>query len=176
MAVEEDEVDPADFEDLPSTDIEVEHHVHYGMTGSFPLRMAELFFADDGLHIAEYAYITPLFGLGFRKHKREAAAMDRVFEVHGIDEVLLQADAVHWLNPAGIDRVVLYSGGWLGRPKVAVYTADGLSYAYRLHDELAFDELVAGVADWGERHDVTVEHERGLGFTPVESLWRFMNR
>lgn len=171
-----DEVDPAEFEDLPSTGIEVEYHVHYGMTGSFPLRMAEVFFADDGVHIAEYAYITPLFGLGFRKHRREAAGMERIYEVHGLDEVLLQADGVHWLNPDGIERVVIYSGGWLGRPKIALYTADGLSYAYRLHDDVVFDDLVQGIVAWGDRYEVDVEDRYGLGFTPIESFWRFLNR
>ncbi len=171
-----DDVEPSDFEDLPSTGIEVEYHVHYGMTGSFPLRMAEVFFADDGVYIAEYAYITPLFGLGFRKHRREAVGMERIYEIHGIDEVLLQADGVHWLNPKGIERVILYSGGWLGRPKVAIYTVDGLSYAYRLHEEVRFDELVGGISDWGDRYDVDVVDRYGLGFTPVESLWRFLNR
>lgn len=171
-----DEVDQSEFEDLPSTDIEVDYHVHYGMTGSFPLRMAEVFFANDGVHIAEYAYITPLFGLGFRKHRREAAGMQRIYEIHGIDEVLLQADGVHWLNPAGLDRIVLYSGGWLGRPKIALYTADGLSYAYRLHDEVVFDQLVKGITAWADRYEVAVEDRYGLGFTPVESLWRFINR
>lgn len=174
MAAEE--VDSAEFEDLPTTDIEVVYHVHYGMTGSFPLRMAELFFANDGIHIAEYAYITPLFGLGFRKHRREAAGMERIYEVHGIDEVLLQADQVNWINPDGVERVVLYSGGWLGRPKVAIYTADGLSYAYRLHDEVDFSELVEGITGWADRHAVEVVDRYGLGFTPVESLWRFLNR
>ena len=174
MATEE--VDSAEFEDLPTSNIEVDYHVHYGMTGSFPLRMAELFFASDGIHIAEYAYITPLFGLGFRKHRREAAGMERIFEVHGIDEVLLQADKVHWINPEGIDRIILYSGGWLGRPKVAVYTADGLSYAYRLHDEVEFSELVGGITDWSDRYEIEVDDRYGLGFTPVESLWRFLNR
>jgi hypothetical protein len=172
----DEEVDAAEFEDLPTTDIDVAYHVHYGMTGSFPLRMAELFFANDGVHIAEYAYITPLFGLGFRKHRREAEGMDRIYEIHGIDEVLLQADQVHWINPDGIERVVVYSGGWLGRPKVAVYTSDGLSYAYRLHDEVEFSELVDGIADWADPYDVPVEDRDGLGFTPVESLWRFLNR
>ena len=96
--VELDPEERAAFEDLPETEITVEAHVHYGMTGSFPLRMAELFFADDGLHVAEYGYVTPLFGLGMRTHKRDATAMRRVYEVHGIDEVLLQADSVVWLN------------------------------------------------------------------------------
>ncbi|MFC6988989.1 hypothetical protein ACFQJD_10165 [Haloplanus sp. GCM10025708] len=42
MATETD-VDPAQFEDLPNTDIEVDLHVHFGMAGSFPLRLADLF-------------------------------------------------------------------------------------------------------------------------------------
>ncbi|PSP86575.1 hypothetical protein BRC83_00235 [Halobacteriales archaeon QS_1_68_17] len=101
-----EDVDPEAFDDLPTTGIEVERHVHYGMTGSFPLRMAEMFFADDGLYIAEYSYITPMFGLATRKHRREAASMERVFEIHGIDEVLLQADSVVWHSYDNLGEVV----------------------------------------------------------------------
>ncbi|MEF8830682.1 MAG: hypothetical protein V5A23_04005, partial [Halobacteriales archaeon] len=38
-------------------------HVHFGATGTVPLRLAELFFTDEGLWIVEYGTFTPLFGL-----------------------------------------------------------------------------------------------------------------
>lgn len=167
--------DPSEFEDLPSTDIETEVHVHFGMTGSFPLRIGDLFFADDGLHVVEYAYITPMFGLGTKKHKREAEAMQSVFDVHGLDEVLLQGDRVVWLNYDCVDRVVVYTGGYVGRPKVTVYTDDGRTYAYRLHDGTDAEELRAALSEVGETHDVAVSLESGTGFSPRESLKRFFD-
>ncbi|WP_423751662.1 hypothetical protein [Salinirarus marinus] len=171
MATETD-VDPAQFEDLPNTDIEVDLHVHFGMAGSFPLRLADLFFASDGLHVVEYSYITPMFGLGMKKHHREADAMQDVYDVHGLDEVLLQGDSVVWLSYSNVDRVLVHRGGWAGRPKLTVYAADGTSYAFRLHGVDVVDELVADLEAVGEDHGFDVEAKSGVGFAPMENLRR----
>jgi hypothetical protein len=166
-----------EFDDLPSTDIETLLHVHFGMAGSFPLRIADLFFADDGLHIAEYSYITPMFGLGTKKHRREANAMQEVYEVHGIDEVLLQADTVHWLNYRAIDRVVLHRGGYFGRPKLTVYPADetARSHAFRLHEEDDPDVLAASLREIAEDRPFDAVVETGAGFAPLENVERFFS-
>lgn len=164
-------IDSDAFDDLPNTDIAVETHVHFGMTGSFPLRIAELFFATDGLHIVEYAYITPLFGIGTRKHKREAETMQSVYEVHGLDEVLLQGDSVIWLNYDSLDRVIVHDGGWFGRPKITIET-DGPTYAYRLHDDLDPESLAAHISDSADRHGFSVDLVSGVGVTPRESVRR----
>ena len=169
-----DDIDPTAFEDLPSTDIEVSLHVHFGMTGSFPLRLADIFFADDGLHIAEYAYITPLFGLGTRKHRRESRGMQAIYDHHGLDEVLLQADSVTWLAYDAIERIRVHDGGRLGRPKLTVSTEDG-SYAYRIHDEQSGAELAADIEACTDRHDFGVEAVAGVGFAPVENVRRFFS-
>lgn len=168
------DVGPEDFADLPSTDIETAVHVHFGMAGSFPLRIGDLFFADDGLHIVEYAYITPMFGLGMRKHKREAKAMQSVFDVHGLDEVLLQGDKVVWVNYDHVERVLIDRGGYMGRPKLTVYEEDGTSYAYRLYDDDA-DDLATALRDVGETYDFEVRVESGSGFRPRENLTRFFS-
>jgi hypothetical protein len=170
-----DIADEAPIEDLPNTSVEVHTHINFGMTGSFPLRLAELFFADDGIYIVEYGYITPLFGLGARKHRREAKAMKAVYDRHGLDEVLVQGDSVTWLNYATVTQVTLYDGGRLGRPKIAVQPENGPSHAYRLHDSI-FEELAFSVEEVCERYDVTVEKNAGIGFSPSESLRRFFNR
>ena len=172
MTVDPDEIDEAAFEDLPSTDIEVDIHVHFGMTGSFPLRLAEVFFASDGLHIVEYGYITPLFGLGLKRHRREADSMQTVYDYHGIDEVVLQGDSVIWLDYGVVERVALHDGGRLGRPKLTVET-DDRSYAYRLHDEDDIEALAAEIEACADRHGFAVETVSGLGFTPRESVRRF---
>ncbi|AZH25416.1 hypothetical protein [Haloplanus aerogenes] len=173
---EVDDAHPDEFEDLPSTDIETELHVHFGMAGSFPLRLVDMFFADDGLHIAEYSYITPMFGLGFKKHHREASAMQQVYDVHGIDEVLLQADTVHWLNYEAIDRVVLHRGGFMGRPKLTVYPADGSrSHAIRLHEEDDPDSLAESLREVAEGRPFDVVVEAGSGLDPRENVERFFS-
>lgn len=166
--------DHEEFEDLPNTDVEVELHVHFGMAGSFPLRIAELFFADDGLYVAEYGYITPMFGLGTKKHHREADAMARVFEIHGLDEVLLQADKIHWYNYDAIDRVRIDDGGRLGRPKLTVYSTDERSEAYRLHDA-NLNRLPNDLNDCLTNHGVAFNHHSGIGFNPIENVRRFFS-
>lgn len=170
-----DAIDPAAFEELPNTEVTVETHVHFGMTGTFPLRIAELFFADDGLYVAEYGYIMPIFGLGARKHHREAAAMQRIYEVHGLDEVLLQADQVIWHGYKNLRRIALYEGGWVGRAKIAVHTETGRSHAYRLHDDVLFAELATEVERWGKRYGIPVEVHTGVGVRPRASIRRFLN-
>lgn len=167
------EFDEAEFEDLPNTDVEVELHVHFGMAGSFPLRLAELFFADDGLYIVEYSYITPLMGLGTRKHHREADAMAAVYEHHGLDEVLLQGDSFTWLNYDAVDRVAVHGGGRIGRPKLTVYETDGRSHAYRLHEEREWRQLVAALEECGDRHGFPTDSALGLGLDPTENVRRF---
>lgn len=174
---EPEEIDPDEFADLPSTDVEIECHVHFGMTGSFPLKLAELFFADDGLYVAEYAYITPMFGLGMKKHHREARGMAAIYEIHGLDEVLLQADGVVWHNYANVDRVILYDGGFLGRPKIAVHPDRGRVHAYRLHDEdVTLDDLTSRLDACSDDHGFAVERRSGVGFSPRASLARFFGR
>ncbi|MFB6157142.1 MAG: hypothetical protein ABEJ34_04810 [Haloferacaceae archaeon] len=167
------------FDDLPSTDIDVENYIHFGMAGSFPLRLADLFFAEDGLHIVEYSYITVMFGLGTGKHRREAKAMKAVYDTHGIDEVRLRGDKSIWLNYGGIDRVVLDRGGGLGRPKLTVYAADGESYAYRVHESGGDGRedtaaLLADLEASAAAHDVELEVRDGFGFRPAESIHRFI--
>lgn len=171
-----DEMSQVDPEDLPSTDIAVEAHVHFAMTGSFPMRIAELFFTESGLYIAEYSYITPLFGLGTRKHRKDASAMQALFERFGIDAVLLHADRMIWLAYDNIDQVIVYSGGKYGRPKVSVFEASGASYAYRLVGERDFNALTEGISKAGQTHGVNVVVENALGFNPRRNIRRFFDR
>lgn len=165
--------DPADGTPLESG-IEVEVHAHFGMTGSFPLQIAELFFASDGVHLAEYGLITPLFGLGAKKHKREAAAMRGLLDQYGVDEVLARARTALWLSYDAVDRVVVSDGGRLGNPRVGVYAVDGTSNAYRIHDEeFDPDEFARSLSTIARREGFEVERESGLGYRPRESLRRF---
>lgn len=166
-------VPDGDGPELPRTGIEIEAHFHFGMTGSFPLRLGDLFFADDGLYVVEYGYITPFIGLASRKHRREAAGMRVLVDRHGLDAAILEADRVVWHDYDDLERVVVTDGGWLGRPKVAVYPETGPSHAYRFHDRVGFEETQATLGPVADRHDVRLVERSGLGFTPIESLRRF---
>lgn len=173
---ESEPVDPDEFEELPSSEIEVSLRVGFGMTGSFPMRLADLFFTEQGLYITEYEYLTPLFGLGAGKHRREAAAMERIYEVHGIDEVLLQADTVIWHAYDDIERVTLHDGGRFGRPRLGVYPTTGASHAYRLHDRDGETEsLASDLKDALVDPDIEFEQAQGLGYQPRESFARFFH-
>ena len=171
------EDEDGEFEELPSSDIAVDTRVGFGMTGSFPMRLADLFFTESGLYVAEYEYLTPIFGLGARKHRREAGAMERIYEVHGVDEVLLQADTVVWHDYDDIERVTLHDGGRLGRPRLGVYPATGSSHAYRLHDREPSDVETLGVDldAWLSARGVAFEEASGLGYRPAESISRFFD-
>jgi hypothetical protein len=173
-----DSSDPArengeDIEEVNTTDVEVEAHVPFGMTGSFPLRLAEVFFAEDGLYIAEYSYVTPFVGLTTGKHRREAKAMGAIYEEYGLDAVMVQADSVVWHSYDNVERVVVHEGGWLGRPKLSVYPAEGPSHAYRFHDRTAWAEALPNVEAAADRNGLSLDRREGLGFTPRESVRRF---
>ncbi len=172
---ESEEIGNVDPEKLPTADITVESHIHYAMAGSFPLQIAELFFTAEGFYIAEYSYITPLFGLGTGKHNKDANAMQAMLDQYGIDAVLLHADHVVWLNYVQIDKIMLYSGGWIGRPKITIYTADHQSYAYRLFGDREFDAIVEDVSATAEKYDMEVAERNVFGFKPRENLKRFFS-
>lgn len=162
--------------EVETTDVEVEAHVPFGMTGSFPLRLAEVFFADDGLYIAEYSYVTPFVGLTTGKHRREAGAMGTVFDRYGLDAVLVEADSVVWHSYDNVERVVVHEGGRLGRPKLSVYPVEGPSHAYRFHDRTAWAEALPDVEAATDDHGIRLDRREGLGFSPRESLRRFFWR
>lgn len=167
-------VDDEADDDVGDSGIDVEVHGHFGMTGSFPLRICELFFASDGVHLAEYGMITPLFGLGVGKHEREAAAMNELLDQYGIDEVMARADAVTWLSYDSLDRVVVSDGGRLGNARIGVYPETGDSHAYRIHDdEFDAEAFVDELTELGEERGFDVVSETGLGYRPRESLGRF---
>lgn len=159
--------------ELPETGIDVEAHFHFGMTGSFPLRLGDLFFADDGLHVVEYGYVTPFIGLSTRKHRREAAGMASLVENYGIEAALLEADSVTWHAYDDLEQIIVHSGGYVGRPKVGIYPRTGPSHAFRFHDRPTFEEARAELGAVAHRHGFSVDERAGLGFTPLESLRRF---
>lgn len=174
MSVPDHPMDDEGHPDLPTTDIEVTAHIHHGMAGSFPLRLAEFFFVSDGVFIAEYSKITPFFGLLAKQPGKDAMAMQAIYDRDGIDGVLLAADRLLWLNAGMLQRVKFVTGGWIGYPKITFYTNDHQSYAYRIHDtSQSFDEVASGLTEWGAATDVEMEIGDGLGITVRENIVRF---
>jgi hypothetical protein len=148
-------------------------HVHFAMTGTVPLRLADLFFTDEALLVVEYGLFTPLFGLATGGPRRAAARMARVYTADGVAAVRDHGDRTVALAYDDVERVLLHDGGRLANERVAVQVAEGPPYAYRVHAPVDLEALADGLSAFGPTADVPVEVRSGLGFSPVESLRRF---
>lgn len=164
----DDDIDASEFNDLPSTDINVQHRLGFAMTGSFPLHVADLYFCDTGLYLLKYGNITPLLGLTTQKHRREAESMAAVYKYHGIDEAILQADFVTWLSYEFITQIIIHTGGRIGRPKLTIELADDSSESYRIHDPPIPQELSEDIAQVG----LPVDLRSGYGLTLADLIDR----
>lgn len=148
-------------------------HVHFAMTGTVPLRLADLFFTDEGLLVVEYGVFTPLFGLATGGPRRAAARMARAYAEAGVAAVRERGDHTVALAYDDVEGVVLHDGGRLARERVAVEVADGPPYAYRVHAPVDLGALAEGLSAFGPTADLPVAVRSGHGFSPVESLRRF---
>lgn len=148
-------------------------HVHFGMTGTVPLRLAELFFTDAGLRIVEYGTFTPLFGLATGGPRRAAARMARAYVDGGLAAAWERGDRTVALDYDAVERVVVHDGGRLARERIAVHVPEGPPYAYRIHAPVEVGALVDGLASFGPTADLPVAVRSGVGFAPLESLRRF---
>ena len=136
--------------------------VHYGMSGSVPLQLFEFVFEPAGCYVLDCGAFTPLFGLSSGKHTRRAAAVDAVYDDHGLDGLLACADTVQWLSVRTIDRVTLHDGGLVARPKLTIETrGDAPDRAVRLHG--ADVDAVADALDALVDGAVRVERVEGSG-------------
>lgn len=170
------DIEQGEFEDLPSTDITVTYHLNFGMAGSFPLRLADIFFCERGLYVTEYGNITPLFGLATQRHKREANVMQSIYEYHGIDEVILQADLVVWINYENVERIRIYSGGRFGRLKIRLDTVDDESYVYRIHDEVSLQEVQTTIEGVASRNGFAADSVSGYGLEFGDRIRKVMKQ
>jgi hypothetical protein len=137
--------------------------VHYGLSGSVPLQLFDFVFEAGGCYVLDCGAFTPLFGLARGKHTERAAALDGVYDAHGVEGLLGVADSVTWLPWESVSRVALYTGGWFARPKLAIETAvDHAVRPVRLHGvdvQGTYDALVALVDD-----RVRLDWVDGMGF------------
>lgn len=149
-------------------------HVHLVMGGAFPLRMADLLFTDDRLVVPEYHYLTPVFGIARGKtHEVAETAVER-FRAAGPAGLVEFAERTHTVDYDDIERVRIYDGRSIGRPKVAVDVAAGPPYAYRVHAPVDVPRLASALDGLGARRGFVVETHSKLGYSPTNSLRRFL--
>jgi len=150
----------------------VHAHVHLAVAGAFPLRVADVLFTEDELVVTEYEYLTPLDIARGRVHEAGKQARERVRE-SGPADLVAAAERTHRLGYADLERVRLYESG-PGRPKLAVDPAVGPPYAYRIHAPVDLEALAGTLRPLGDRQNFEVTVASALGFSPVNSLRRFL--
>jgi len=144
------------------------------MGGAFPLRMADLLFTDDQVLIPEYYYLTPLFGIARGKtHDVAETAVER-FQTEGPAGLVDMAKRTHHIDYEDVERVRIYNGRGIGRPKVAIDVADGPAYAYRVHAPVDVDRLASALSSLGGRRGFDVQYHAKVGFSPLRSIRRFV--
>jgi hypothetical protein len=148
-------------------------HVHLAVTGAFPLQVADLLFADERLLVPEYEYVTPLFGLA-RGGLAEAGARARTrHEDGGVPALLDLAERTLRIPYDDVERVRVHESR-VGRPKVAVDLADDPPLGYRVHAPVEIDPLAGALRSLGQRRGFPVAERATLGFSPHNSLRRFV--
>jgi hypothetical protein len=144
------------------------------MAGSFPLRMADLCFTDRELVVPEYHHLVPLFGIARGKTHDVAEDAVRSYRAAGVAGLEEMSERTHRIAYDDLVRVRIYDGRAIGRPKVAVDVADGPPYAYRVHAPIDVDAMVGALSGLGVRRGFAVERHAALGFSPHNSLRRFL--
>jgi len=143
------------------------------MAGTFPLRMADLLFTDEQLIIPEYQYLTPIFGIARGKtHDVAETAVER-YRAAGTSGLVEFAERTHRVDYDDLNRVRLYDGRAVARPKVAVDVTAGPPYAYRVHAPVDVPSLTEALTELGARRGFAVESRPVVGFRPLQSLRRF---
>ncbi|MDG5776007.1 hypothetical protein VB773_14510 [Haloarculaceae archaeon H-GB2-1] len=172
MAPVADDEPPGDHE--TGADPAVHVHVHFVMTGAFPLRLVDLCFTDDAVVAPEYALLTPLFGLARGQAPDEAAHAVERYRDGGLAALEALANRVQREPYSDVEAVVLFDGGPVARPKLSIRLTEGPPLAYRLHAPVDLDELTAALRSLGKRRDFTVERRSGIGIRPLTNVRRFL--
>ena len=149
-------------------------HVHLAVAGTFPLRVADVLFADQAVLAVEYELLTPLFGVARGGVPRAGERAREVYRREGPAGLLAAADRVHRLPYPGLDGVRVYDGSAIGRPKIALDASEGAPYAYRVHAPVDVPALTVALEDLGARRGFQVSSLSRVGFRPLASLRRFL--
>lgn len=156
----------------PDPPAAVHVHVHMAMTGSFPLRVADLLFTDAAVVIPEYAYLTPLFGIARGKARDAGESARERYREGGLSGLVEHSERTHRIPYDAVEAVRLSTGS-VTRPKVAVDPADGPPYAYRIHAPVEPDDLADALRSLGDRRGFGVQHRSDSGLALRNSLRRF---
>lgn len=148
-------------------------HVHLVMTGTFPLRVADLLFTDGELLVPEYEFLTP-FALARGKVETVSRTASKIHQKEGVSGLLDAAERTHRLPYDEVQGVRIYDGGRFARPKVAIDVGGGPPYAYRVHSPVDLPALTAALASLGDRRGFDVQSSGGAGFHPLSSVRRFL--
>ncbi|MFC7076701.1 hypothetical protein [Haloarcula halophila] len=141
---------------------ELRVHLHFAMRGTYPLRLLDLLFCTETVRYVEYGYLTP-FDIAVGSARRRARAFaDRVTS-EGIATAIDDAEAVETHEYGSIEGVDVYEGGWFGRPKVVVRSADGTATAVRVHGEFDAEAFTAALESTLDTRDVPVRRRAGTG-------------
>lgn len=151
--------------------VDVHVHVHRVVTGTLPLRVADLLFTGRELLITEYADLTPV-GLA---RGGVAAAGERARERYragGVHGLVALADRTTAVDYDDVERVRVHKSR-VARPKVAVDISEGIPYAYRVHAPVDVDAMAGALRSLGDRRGFATDRQATLGFSPLNSLRRF---
>lgn len=141
---------------------EVHVHLHFTMTGRYPLRLVDLLFCPDRVLCVEYDYVTPI-DLLIGRVSRRAEAFAATVTGEGVAAGLETAERVREVTYADLETISLHDGGALGREKVAIRQSAGSNLAVRVHGSVDLDAVADALEGVLAGHAVTVEREHGLG-------------
>lgn len=154
---------------------EVRVHLHYAMTGSYPLRLLDLLFCPERVLVAEYDYLTGIDLVTGGADRRAMAFAETVRE-DGVEGALATVERQQSIPYEDVERVTVYDGGRFGREKVTLTRATADPVRVRVHGDVDTEAFVAAVRSTVDGYETAVELERGLGLDAGTVLSRLSPR
>ncbi|MFB6091182.1 MAG: hypothetical protein ABEJ97_09005 [Halobellus sp.] len=146
-------------------------HLHYAMTGSYPLRLVDLLFCERRVLVVEYDYLTG-FDLATGSADGRAAAFAATLDDDGLAAARAAAEHEYAVDYADVDRVVVYDGGRFGREKVVLDRTDAPPVRVRVHGDVDVEALCAALESTLSTRAAVVERKPGTGVRLRERLRR----
>ncbi|MFB6250265.1 MAG: hypothetical protein ABEI27_01030 [Halobellus sp.] len=144
------------------TSPQVRVHLHYAMTGSYPLRLVDLLFFDDRVILLEYDYLTG-FDLATAGADRRAASFAETLESEGLAAARAAAEREQRIDYDGLDRIVVYDGGAVAREKVVLERTDAAPVRVRVHGGVEADGLCAALESTVASDSTAIDRQSGAG-------------
>lgn len=137
-------------------------HLHYAMTGTYPLRLVDLLFLDDSVLLVEYDYLTG-FDLATAGADRRAASFAETLESEGLAAARAAAEREQRIDYDDLDRIVVYGGGAVAREKVVLDRTDAAPIRVRVHGDVDVDALCGALESTVASEDTAVARHAGVG-------------